>query len=181
MIIRQRATVLQLYRSVYDPVSKRSRTLYVGAFPKYAEPTTELLATLAESERVQLGDYLAARKVAQEAIHGRYEFADTPAALRRVAAWLRGEQKTTEIQRGAKAIREAYADLYAVMRTMGIARLRAGTARRAKGRGDALPPASETADGAGEASPAPGQDSAALGEAPIDAVQPGTEAPTGRG
>ena len=181
MNIRERATVIQLYRAVYDTVSKRSRTLYLGAFAKYGQPTDELLATLTDPERIQLASFLAARMSTQEAIRGRYLFADAPAQLRSVAAWLRRQQKSTEIQSGAKAIRDAYAELYAVMRSLGIARLRAGSARRAKKVVLDSPLAGEAGVAADAATSAPQQDPGAVpGPAHAGAAQPAAVVPPGQ-
>lgn len=181
MIIRERATVIQLYRSVYDPATKRSRTEYLGALPKYGEPTAELLAKLADSERQRLESFLAARAVAQEAILGQYLFADAPAQLRSVATWLRRQQKSPEILRGAKAVRDAYVELYAVMRALGIARLRAGSARRAKKVALDSPSAAEAGAAADAATSAPRQDPGGVsGPAPAGAAQPAAVAPPGQ-
>ena len=92
MIIRERATVVQLYRSVYDPATKRSRTQYLGAFAKFGEPTAQLFAKLADSERQRLESFLAAQVAAREAIRGRYFFSDAPAQLRGGAASRRAQK-----------------------------------------------------------------------------------------
>lgn len=177
MIIRERATVVQLYRSVYDPATKRSRTLYVGSFAKYGEPTADLLEKLADSERQRLESFLAVRAAAQEAIRGRYLFADAPAQLSSVAAWLRRQQKSTEILRGAKAVRDAYAELYAVMRALGIARLRAGSTRRAKKAVPDSPSTGEAGVAADAATPAPRDDpGGGPGPAPAGAAEPAAAA-----
>lgn len=178
MIIRERATVVQLYRSVYDPATKRSRTQYLGAFAKFGEPTAQLFAKLADSERQRLESFLAAQVAAREAIRGRYFFSDAPAQLRGVAAWLRRQQKSTEIRSGAKAIRDAYSELYAVMRLLGIARLRAGSARRAKRVALDSPSTGEAGVAADAATSAPRQDPGGVPEpAPAGAAQPAAVAP----
>lgn len=166
MIIRERATVIQLYRAEYERDTKRSKTTYIGAFAKFGEPTTELLAKLKGMEGQQLESFLAARAITHEAILGRALFAGAPAELRRIAMWLRRQEKSPEILRGAKQLRDAYADLYAVMRTLGVARLRGASARSAT-------------RAARAATPVPLQDPAATTGAAAGATQgPAADLPT---
>lgn len=171
MIIRDRINVTQVYRSVYDATTKRSRTMYVGAFAKYGEPSPELLATLTEPERRRLERFIAARAEAHEAILGRTLFTGAPAELRRVAAWLRRQPKSPAILRGAKALRDAYAELYAVMRQLGVARLRETSARSAKRAARGSPVTLGAGMAADALIPAPQQEPAAPGGAPAGAAQ----------
>lgn len=180
MIFRERTNVIQLYRSVYDVATKRSRTLYLGAFQKYGDPSAELLAKLTEPERQRLQSLCAARAEEREVSRSRYQFNAAPAELRRIAAWLRHERKSPELMRGAKQIRDAYAELYGVMRTLGIARLRAPSTRRARSATPDSPPTGDT-PAANPAPPGPQEAPGVPGPAPAGAPLAPTAAPPSLG
>ena len=124
MLLRERKTVTQLYRSVYDRQTLRSRTQTVGSFAKNRQPPEELLARLTEAERTVLKAYLAQRDAVREAEEMPRLMNELPEALQRVAAWMRGQPKTPELRRAAKRLRDGYAEVYSVMRALGMARLR---------------------------------------------------------
>lgn len=180
MIFRERTNVIQLYRSVYDVATKRSKTLYLGALPKYGDPSAELLAKLTEPERQRLQSLCAARAEEREVSRSRYQFNAAPAELRRIAAWLRHEKKTPELMRGAKEIRDAYAQLYGVMRTLGIARLRTPSTRSARSAMPASPPTGDT-PAANPAPPGSRPDPGVPGSTPAGAPLAATAAPASSG
>lgn len=171
MILRDRINVTQLYRAEYDAATKRTKTKYLGAVPKHGVPSPGLLAALTESERRRLERFLAARAEAQEEILGRGLFAGAPADLRRVALWLRRQPKSPEILLGAKELRDAYAELYATMRALGVARLRGASPRSAKRAAGASPLAPNAGTATDAADPLPLQVPAAPGGAPAGAAQ----------
>lgn len=171
MILRDRINVTQLYRAEYDAATKRTKTKYLGALAKHGLPSPELLAALTEPERRRLERFLAARAEAQDEILGHALFAGAPADLRRVALWLRRQPKSPAIVRGAKELRDAYAELYASMRALGVARLRGTSPRSAKGPASASPLAPGAGTATGAATPLPLQEPAAPGGALAGATQ----------
>jgi hypothetical protein len=172
MILRDRIGVTQLYRAEYDAKSKRSKTRYLGAFAKHGVPSPLLLAALTEPERRQLEDVLAARAAARDEIVSCALFAGAPADLRRIAAWLRRQAKSPQILRGAKELRDAYTELYAAMRALGVARLRGASPRSAKRAASASPLVLDAGSSADAAPPVPPQDRAGSMQAPLQLSLP---------